>query len=501
MSEADDIMKMGDYIVIKRQNYMKLHKISQKLTVMLGKNKLEIDCIVGQPFSSIFKMEPKKKERQVFVLQECEKDVSLLEQLQKEFTSGSDNRNISGDGNSQLLSKEEIVGFRDSGMSGSAIVGQLLENSKTFEEKTEYSQKKYLKKKEKKYFDFVSILKPTIRLVSEIIYQQDPEKILGLRCDMLSQLVTAVGVSSGGTYIIYESNCEGLPTASMLNYLGDSGYVLHTYPDLVPPKQAILAMNFSEAQKNCLVSVNIQTLFEKLEVDPSKYSGSTVQVVCNSDINESKVLSNSANSAENNERNVSNVLLSTASDCENKHLNPGSDSNAKSIVENSETGSSSNSDEVNIHAEHCVVKQVCGVDVTDEQLERKRKFSGPIEDNSKKPRWELNAEKAVSILKNNKADGLVVVAKEDPTNIVLAFLPYLNLSRNFAVYCSFREPLVELYRQLKRRQGVLDMHLTESFLRMHQVLPNRTHPDIVMSGCGGYILTGTVISVEDYDTK
>lgn len=56
------------------------------------------------------------------------------------MTSGVDNREIIDDGSSQKLSTEEIVNLRACGMSAQDIVSQLVENSKTFMNKTEYSQ-------------------------------------------------------------------------------------------------------------------------------------------------------------------------------------------------------------------------------------------------------------------------------------------------------------------------------------------------------------------------
>ena len=35
--------------------------------------------------------------------------------------------------------------------------------------------------------------------------------------------------------------------------------------------------------------------------------------------------------------------------------------------------------------------------------------------------------------------------------------------------------------------------LSETWLRNHQVLPGRTHPEVLMSGGGGYVLTGTYV--------
>ena len=42
------------------------------------------------------------------------------------------------------------------------------------------------------------------------------------------------------------------------------------------------------------------------------------------------------------------------------------------------------------------------------------------------------------------------------------------------------------------RQAVA-LQLQEPWWRHHQVLPSRTHPEMSMSGTGGYILSGIVV--------
>lgn len=61
-----------------------------------------------------------------------------------------DNRDIVDNSETQKLDKKTIMGFRDEGMEGEKIVEKLIENSATFKGRTEFSQAKYLKKKEKK---------------------------------------------------------------------------------------------------------------------------------------------------------------------------------------------------------------------------------------------------------------------------------------------------------------------------------------------------------------
>ncbi|XP_047736848.1 tRNA (adenine(58)-N(1))-methyltransferase non-catalytic subunit TRM6 [Hyalella azteca] len=63
--------------------------------------------------------------------------------------------------------------------------------------------------------------------------------------------------------------------------------------------------------------------------------------------------------------------------------------------------------------------------------------------------------------------------------------------------CARRKaPLMELYMELKNHGGRC-MHLSETWLRELQVLPERTHPLVNMSGGGGFLLTGTKVCDED----
>ena len=98
--------------------------------------------------------------------------------------------------------------MKEDGVIGSEIIGKLVENSESFQKKTKFSQAKFLKKKAKKYFEFLTIRKPSVRLLMQIYYKNDPTKILNLRIDSLSQLMNNVNVRSGGKFIIYETGCQ-----------------------------------------------------------------------------------------------------------------------------------------------------------------------------------------------------------------------------------------------------------------------------------------------------
>ncbi|XP_023228861.1 tRNA (adenine(58)-N(1))-methyltransferase non-catalytic subunit TRM6-like [Centruroides sculpturatus] len=101
--------------------------------------------------------------------------------------------------------------------------------------------------------------------------------------------------------------------------------------------------------------------------------------------------------------------------------------------------------------------------------------------------------KAKAILKENKMDGLLIACKHHPKNMLLKLLEFLSPSSPFAVFCNYQTPLVECYSELKEKGNAILMNLTESWLRNYQVLPERTHPDVSISGSGGYLLTGIKI--------
>jgi hypothetical protein len=72
-------------------------------------------------------------------------------------------------------------------------------------------------------------------------------------------------------------------------------------------------------------------------------------------------------------------------------------------------------------------------------------------------------------------------------------MKYLAPSRPFAVFCPYKEPLLDTYIAVKDTGRAIMVTLSETWLRNYQVLPNRTHPHVMMSGGGGYLLTGIVV--------
>lgn len=427
-----DTIKVGDFLVIKRQKYTKLQKFaSLDTTVHLGKDQIELRALENQPYHSTFQLLPKEgRNRRLYTLdpvQTVSEIRNLKELLIKE--SGADNRNIVDDRSTQNLSAEEIQKLREECESSSEIVGKLVENSKSFASKTEYSQEKYLKRKEKKYFEYVQIKRPSIRLIADIYWRLDVDKVMGVRFDTLSQIISYSGVCSVGNFLLYESGTNGLLPAAFLNAIGanSGGKMVHLHPGNVAQKQALQAMSFPQEQLDRCISVNIYSVL--------------------------------------------------------RHFHQ-----SKEIVEKSE--GNGKEPEESVEGDDANHKRKCNSQVDDGPEAKQPK----LEDEApKKPQqWELDNAAAYELMKE-KFDALVIVAKEHPQNIIKALLPFVKPSRPLVVFSTVREILTESYMDLKSAANVTYLRITSNWMRQYQILPNRTHPDVTMSANSGYLLTGYTI--------
>jgi len=98
--------------------------------------------------------------------------------------------------------------------------------------------------------------------------------------------------------------------------------------------------------------------------------------------------------------------------------------------------------------------------------------------------------KSYGLLSSKNMDSLLVVCKFNPLQILKSTLSLLAPSRPFVIFSQYKEPLLECYTWAKS-QGVINLDLMERWTQEYQVLPNRTHPHMMMDACSGFILSGT----------
>lgn len=253
-------IKIGDQIIVQRQGYTKLHKLKEHGNMVLGHFTVEMDNIIGESYYDTFQMKNANSHKRLYILEKVS-DLNTGINLNIE-SSGVDNRNITSDNSSQSLTKQEIDDLKSSELNANNIVEQLITNSKTFNMKTGYSQEKYIKKKEKKYFEYIQIRKPTIRLLIQMFYRQEPSKTLGIRIDDLSQILTYANIHSDGNHLLYDSGTSGLMPAAIMNLIGakTEGHLVHMHPGNEYQKSGFVAMQFPPEQSERCINVNVYSV-------------------------------------------------------------------------------------------------------------------------------------------------------------------------------------------------------------------------------------------------
>ncbi|RDB29668.1 tRNA (adenine(58)-N(1))-methyltransferase non-catalytic subunit TRM6 [Hypsizygus marmoreus] len=120
---------------------------------------------------------------------------------------------------------------------------------------------------------------------------------------------------------------------------------------------------------------------------------------------------------------------------------------------------------------------------------------------SERQKSRLNKRKAVTDLLSNtreelfsgEFDGLIVASEYDSWSILEKLVPYVGGSGSIVVHSPHVQILADLQTQMRGDPQYLCPSVTESFLRRYQVLPGRTHPMMMTSGSGGFVLHATKV--------
>ena len=319
----------------------------------------------------------------------------------------------------------------------------------------------------------MTIHKTSILLLHEVYFKRKHEKIGGLRMDALAQMLSYSDVQSDGLHLLYSNGFQGLPAAAMINRIGmnTSGYLINLHPGNMPQTTFIEAMNFPQELKDRHLAVNIYS-FLRLH-----YQGesSIIDNISKKIVNKDTESHDTEKSSEESEGEIMNDEVSET-DMEVSELETEIKENGTLLT--SDIGEDNNTLKRKLESEEPEIEAA--------ELKKPKKSANKL-------KWLLETKRAVDLLSGTKARGLTIVAKEHPLQIANALLPFLGISRPFVIFHAHREPLQETYIELKQKRNVINMKLFTNFLRSYQVLPNRTHPDILTNDTGGYILTGYLV--------
>ncbi|NXW76333.1 TRM6 methyltransferase, partial [Hirundo rustica] len=441
-------IREGDCAVLKRDEVFKAVSVLRRRKIIFEKQWFYLDNAIGHVYGTTFEvtsggnLQPK---------QEVEETTTETKE------AGTDNRNIVDDGKSQKLTHDDIKALKDKGIKGQEIVQQLIENSTTFRDKTEFAQDKYIKKKKKKYEAVITIVKPSTRILSTMYYAREPGKINHLRYDTLAQMLTLGNIHAGIKMIVMET-CAGLVLGAVMERMGGYGSIIQMYPGGGPVRAATGCFGFPKA------------FFDNLHEFPL----SKVQSLLSGTFTETLP-------AEPEE----NTLVEEDSNglSEDKQQEPEEEPPPEAPMDINPT---EERDAMDINAEDAEFKESKEKENKENVREKQLK------------QWERRKKlrEAAALLREKNADGLIVASKFHPTPLLLSLLEFVAPSRPFVVYCQYKEPLLECYTKLRERGGVINLKLSETWLRNYQVLPDRSHPKLTMSGGGGYLLSGITVVPE-----
>ncbi|XP_049446263.1 tRNA (adenine(58)-N(1))-methyltransferase non-catalytic subunit TRM6 [Epinephelus fuscoguttatus] len=433
-------IKEGDYVVLKRGDIFKAVQIQPKKKVIFEKQWFFLDNAVGQLYSSTFEivsgiLQPQKPKN--------------TESSSDAKEAGTDNRNIVDDGRSQKLTRDDIETLKEQGLKGQEIIQQLIENSSTFRDKTEYAQDKYIKKKKKKYENTVTILKPSCRILAMMYHGREPGKICHLRYDTLAQMLTLANIHAGSKVLVFET-CAGLVLGSVMERMGGYGSVIQMYPGGGPVRAGVESFGFPAHFHDmlhefpiCHVNALLAGTLDTTAKDPS-------------------AASKQSSMAAEEEQNQPEAEQQGSPEEQSMETNSGADGGHNQEKEEREKRKEARAEEKKV-----------------KQEEKRKKLAA-----------------AAALLEGRNADGLVIASRFHPCPVLMGLLKFLSPSRPFVVYSQYKEPLIECYTKLKEQGGTVNLRLTDTWLRHYQVLPNRTHPVLLMSGGGGYLLSGTTVATD-----
>jgi tRNA (adenine58-N1)-methyltransferase non-catalytic subunit len=369
-----------------------------------------------------------------------------------------DNRHLVDNNQSQQLKCDDIAKLRQQGTTGSAIVQQMIAGSTTFSTKTDFSQQKYIVKKQLKYQMRCRIVSTSAISICQAYFTKDARKIYNLRTDSLAQILSTANIFAGSSCLIFET-CLGVLTGAVTERLGGYGRCFSVYTGQSPAFLDLLSkFNFPFPHQQSLKWVHSSDAFAA--------DTSLASVVVN-------------RNTSTNSRGANGHALEDSSESDQEDVD----------LERQERERLCWPCPLQSHT-RMFLRSMKTDNERDEFLLKRaarfaRKLSRPTPIESK------------NMLHERLVDSLIVAApRYSPIESLLRLFHHLAPSCPFVVFSDYLEPLTACFVEIQRRKIAINLHLTDTWTREYQILPGRTHPNMSMSQHGGYILTGIKLSPE-----
>jgi len=190
--------------------------------VSLGKfGAFRADDLIGLPFGQTYEIvggNPQKNKAGDLRMV-ANKTLADLEE------TDATNEYINDDGESQKLTYVDIRELKAAGLEGRELIERTLQSNKNFDQRTVYSQDKFISRKEAKHMKLFTPLHPDAATLCAFHFERAPDKIRFLRPDALAHCMAYGSVRPGGRYIVVDG-IGGLLVGAVLERLGGHGRLL-----------------------------------------------------------------------------------------------------------------------------------------------------------------------------------------------------------------------------------------------------------------------------------
>jgi len=306
----------------------------------------------------------------------------------------------------------------------------------TFNEKSQFSKEKLIKKKKRQnHANIVTVIRSSLTLLNDMLYARD--KLGGLRIDTLGQILTLANIQNGTRCLLLDHNLGLLTSAVMSRSLPDGICIqlMADYEAICTTRKTLNMLNLGErACSGGLFAITIRDLYKvRTRNDSFEYEDDVMRT----------------RAREHMERLAQIQTRTTRSE-----------TNEKILIEPEEV-------------QHGHMQEI----LTKKDTNRESRCYQRL--------------KAREYLRSFSLDSIILIAQNDhPLPLLKLTYAFLAPSRQFVIYSDTIEPLLECYQYLKSESQAVSMILSESWLRRYQVLPDRTRPEMNVSGYGGYLLSG-----------
>ena len=242
----------GDHVVLDINNGDKkvLAVATQGYRLKLGRDYVSVQPMLGQAYGELYRL---TADRRALEKVDRKRDFEWESVLDEE----RNNSKIVDNGQAQTLTPQQIEELKREGLEGEEVIQKLMAASKTFETKTQFSQDKYKRKKQKKYMTEVTVCIPSLRSICEAYHKRDPYK--HLRVDTLSMLLNCANVGPHARVLVFES-AGGVASGAAIERLGGYGRVCTVGARGTGNLDAVRWFNFEERVLDAACQAHVNQL-------------------------------------------------------------------------------------------------------------------------------------------------------------------------------------------------------------------------------------------------